>query len=298
GLHAAHEENDPEGNPAGIVHRDVSPSNILVSRAGVAKVIDFGIAKAVNRGSEETRTGLMKGKLRYMAPEQATRGDVDRRADVWSMGAVIYGLMNGAPPFEESGDIQIIARLVKGVGPEPLSANVPTVVRAIVEKAMSIDRESRYGSTLELAHALEAVMISTAATATAGDVAAFCAAEHARDAGDAIPSSRPPEAKAELAAVVPEPRRRWQRGALMVAALSLGAVGAFVLLRGDAPRTDAKPDAAPATEAPLPPPVTTPTAAATPEPPVLPPSSTSTSSSAAPVIRPPIRTRPKPRQKR
>jgi len=184
GLHAAHEQRDPDGNPAGIVHRDVSPQNILVSRAGVAKVIDFGIAKAVNRASEETRTGLMKGKLRYMAPEQATRGEIDRRADVWSMGAVFYGLMNGGPPFEVNGDVQIIARLVKGIGPEPLKGDVPAVVRTIIAKAMKIDRNERYASTLEMAKALEAVMISTAATTSQEEVGAFCVT-NARDAGDA-----------------------------------------------------------------------------------------------------------------
>ena len=103
----------------------------------MAKVIDFGIAKALNRGTEETRAGLLKGKLRYMSPEQANRGKIDRRADVWSMGAVLYCLMNGAPPYGESGDVQIIARLVKGIGPEALPASVPAVVRGIVEKAMA-----------------------------------------------------------------------------------------------------------------------------------------------------------------
>src|SRR5579884_1508717 len=84
GLHAAHEHRDAGGEPLGIVHRDVSPQNVLVSTAGAVKVIDFGIAKAQNRKQGETRTGVVKGKVQYMAPEQVNKGrTVDRRADVW-----------------------------------------------------------------------------------------------------------------------------------------------------------------------------------------------------------------------
>jgi eukaryotic-like serine/threonine-protein kinase len=258
-------------------------------------VIDFGIAKAVNRGSEETRTGLLKGKLRYMAPEQATRGDIDRRADVWSMGAVFYGLMNGAPPFEESGDVQIIARLVRGIGPEPLSASVPAVVRAIIEKAMSVDREERYASTLEMAAALEAVMLSTAATASADDVAAFCHA-NAREAGDALPSSRPAERKVEPAPVVSTERRPSGRAAIIAGGtIALGAACAFLLLRTGATAAPMPKAPLPKEDAPLPSAVTSPT---TSDASAVAPPSVSTASLPAPVNRSPFRPRQKPRQKR
>ena len=149
------------------------------------------------------------------------------------MGAVLYCLMKGAPPYAESGDVQILASLVKGVGPEPLSANVPTVVRGIVEKAMSFEPDGRYASTLEMAQALEAVMISTATTTTPEDVGAFCVA-NARRAGESAQKSVPTEPKPEPPAI-PEPARgtgRRTKIAILGGGLALG-VGAFFLLRGE-----------------------------------------------------------------
>jgi serine/threonine protein kinase len=296
GLHAAHEQTDPDGTFAGIVHRDVSPQNILLGRAGVAKVIDFGIAKAVNRGREETRAGLMKGKLRYMAPEQASRGTIDRRADVWSMGAVLYCLMNGAPPYAESGDVQILACLAKGIGPEPLPASVPAVVRGIVEKAMSFDPDDRYASTLEMAQALEAVMISTATTTTVEDVGVFCVA-NARRAGQPAPISGPTEPKPEPPVIL-EPTggaRRRTKLAILGGGLVLG-VGAFFLLRRDAKDAAVDPPGDAAAEAPsvAPPP---PSASTAPN-----AAHAAHAASADPVKltrpRAPVHNRPKPRQKR
>ena len=86
GLHAAHELSDSHGENLGVVHRDVSPQNILVTAAGAVKVIDFGVAKARNRRAGETAEGVVKGKVRYMAPEQVKNENVDRRADIWAIG--------------------------------------------------------------------------------------------------------------------------------------------------------------------------------------------------------------------
>ena len=97
GLHAAHEIDDV-GRPLNVVHRDVSPQNIMITEGGAVKVIDFGIAKAVGRASEQTRAGLIKGKLAYLAPEQAVGGEADRRADVWAIGATLYHIFAGHPP--------------------------------------------------------------------------------------------------------------------------------------------------------------------------------------------------------
>src|SRR5262249_54070569 len=93
GLHAAHELADRQGKSLGVVHRDVSPHNILVGSAGSVKVIDFGVAKARDRGAGETRSGIVKGKLRYMAPEQAQGRALDRRADLWALGVCLYELV-------------------------------------------------------------------------------------------------------------------------------------------------------------------------------------------------------------
>ncbi|MGH7281164.1 MAG: serine/threonine protein kinase, partial [Polyangiaceae bacterium] len=100
GLHTAHDLTDKTGRALGVVHRDVSPQNILVSSKGNAKLIDFGIAKALVRLSGETNAGLLKGKIQYMAPEQAMGRPLDRRADVWAAGACLYYLLSGVPPFD------------------------------------------------------------------------------------------------------------------------------------------------------------------------------------------------------
>jgi serine/threonine-protein kinase len=136
GLHAAHELIDADGHPLGVVHRDVSPQNILVSAKGDAKIIDFGIAKARDRISEDTNAGQLKGKVRYMAPEQALGKPLDRGADVWSVGASLYHLLTGRPPFEGENDIQTLYLLVSGRPPAPIE-HVHPAVAAVVQRALS-----------------------------------------------------------------------------------------------------------------------------------------------------------------
>ena len=108
-----------------MVHRDVSPQNILVSTKGVAKVIDFGIAKARDRVSGDTSTGQVKGKVRYMAPEQAMGRTIDRRADVWAIGAILYHMLSGKPPYDGETDVQALMTLTSGLPPVPLPPTVP-----------------------------------------------------------------------------------------------------------------------------------------------------------------------------
>jgi eukaryotic-like serine/threonine-protein kinase len=103
GLHAAHELTDDVGQLLNVVHRDVSPQNVMVTEAGTVKVIDFGVAKATGRASEQTRAGLIKGKLEYLSPEVALGRPADRRADIWAVGAVLYQIFGGHPPFREGG---------------------------------------------------------------------------------------------------------------------------------------------------------------------------------------------------
>lgn len=176
GLHAAHEQKDTDGKPRGVVHRDVSPQNILVSRDGIVKVIDFGIAKALDRATEETRTGFLKGKLKYMAPEQALKLTVDRRADIFSMGAVLYGLLRGAAPHGDAESVHILSAMLQGQGPDPLPDTVPEPVRAVVARAMSFEPEDRYATGVAMAQDLERVMIACGCPATAVETAAFVAA--------------------------------------------------------------------------------------------------------------------------
>lgn len=139
GLHAAHEQTDLQGNPLGIVHRDFSPQNILVGSDGIARLTDFGIAKAASRISH-TRTGMTRGKLAYMAPEQSRGRKLDRRADVWSAGVVAWELVAGRRLFK--GDEAAIARAL-AAEPIPSLAELdpeldPGLARAI---ASALERD-------------------------------------------------------------------------------------------------------------------------------------------------------------
>ncbi|MFT3772351.1 MAG: serine/threonine-protein kinase [Minicystis sp.] len=170
GLHAAHELRDDLGNPLGVVHRDVSPQNILISVAGVTKVIDFGIAKAMDRTSEQTKTGMLKGKAQYAAPEQVRGHDADRRVDIWAIGTILYHYLSGRLPYEGKNELHTLKMLTSGKPPPPLPPQVPPPVAQVVMKALAVEPGQRFQTALDLQRALEAV-ISTPVTTT--DVAAF-----------------------------------------------------------------------------------------------------------------------------
>jgi len=173
GLHAAHELRDRRrGAQLDVVHRDVSPQNILVSSDGVVKVIDFGIAKAQSRIAAETTDGALKGKLVYMAPEQALGRPLDRRADIWSMGAVLYELLAGTPPFKGETEAATFAFITSGLPPQPLPSDVPAPVAEVVFRAIGpLDR--RYSTAAELQRAIEDAMVTNHLATTSADVAAY-----------------------------------------------------------------------------------------------------------------------------
>ncbi|NUP14295.1 MAG: protein kinase [Polyangiaceae bacterium] len=173
GLHAAHELAS-NGAPLGLVHRDVSPQNILVSRDGIAKLIDFGIAKARERLAGDTTTGFIKGKISFMAPEQARAEETDRRADIWAMGAVAFDLVMGRPPFDGQSELGRLAALVAPDPAPPLSDDVPAPLRAVVAKALSKDREARHSTALELKEAIEEALIESELETSPSDVARLC----------------------------------------------------------------------------------------------------------------------------
>src|SRR3954447_2803248 len=121
GLHAAHELTDEDGRALGVVHRDLSPHNILLTADGTAKVADFGVAKALGQLHEATSAGQLKGKIAYMAPEQVTGNQIDRRSDVFSLGCVLYEATTGQRPFRGDGDHQVMHAVLKGEYPAPSS---------------------------------------------------------------------------------------------------------------------------------------------------------------------------------
>ncbi|MFO0590736.1 MAG: serine/threonine-protein kinase [Polyangiaceae bacterium] len=144
GLHHAHELTDYDGSPIGVVHRDASPHNIFVTYDGQTKVVDFGIAKAATRSSE-TRGGVLKGKIAYMAPEQARSDEVDRRADVFAMGLVMWEVLTGSR-LRRGSDLEMLERI--GIDPVPrLSTAVPGCppkLEEIVAKATALAKDDRY----------------------------------------------------------------------------------------------------------------------------------------------------------
>jgi len=158
GLHAAHELTDGKGKLIGLVHRDISPQNILVTFDGVAKVVDFGVAKATALGDGATQAGQLKGKVSYMAPEQVRGEPIDRRADVFAMGIVLYALTTGKHPFRKESEG---ATLFAITAPEPVIAprkfvpDYPQPLQDVLLKALEKDRELRYASASELLKALD-----------------------------------------------------------------------------------------------------------------------------------------------
>lgn len=160
GLHAAHEARDERGRPLFVVHRDVSPRNVLVTNAGSAKLIDFGNAKARGRLQGETVAGAVKGTLRYMAPEQATGGHVDRSTDVWGIGAVLHALIAGAGPYAGGTSAELMQSLRTAGSNPPLDPSIPQALRAVLARALERDPRRRF----QTAHALREALLDAATT--------------------------------------------------------------------------------------------------------------------------------------
>lgn len=159
GLHAAHEAQNERGEPLGIVHRDISPQNVLVGADGVARVLDFGIAKAVHE-QNQTNPGTLKGKYSYMAPEVVTGAAATRQADVFSAGVVLWEVLAGRMLFGGATEHQSLLRIVHGGYPSPREHNpaIPTALETVVAKALEIDPAVRYATALELAVDIERVV--------------------------------------------------------------------------------------------------------------------------------------------
>ncbi len=156
GLHAAHEAVDADGKSLEIVHRDVSPQNILVGVDGLARVLDFGVAKAAAR-SGHTRAGEIKGKLSYMAPEQLLGDDVGREADIYSLGVVLWELVTGRRLFRNEGTGHMMTRIAHSQieSPRTVNPSVSAEIAAVVMKAVAGSPKARYRTALEFAAAIE-----------------------------------------------------------------------------------------------------------------------------------------------
>jgi len=174
GLHAAHELRDESGSPLGIVHRDFTPQNILVGVDGVARLTDFGIAKSA-RGGNATATGVLKGKVRYMSPEQARGRQVDRRCDVWAAGVIAWELLAGRRLHANRGEADTLLAVVSEAPPplERLVPGFPPALGATVASALTLDADRRCPDARRLAERLEAAWTDHAGLARTTDVADF-----------------------------------------------------------------------------------------------------------------------------
>lgn len=160
-LHAAHTYVDDDGKPSPIIHRDVSPHNVLLSRAGHVKLADFGIAKASD-GRVSTEAGVVKGKTSYFAPEVIEGGPADARADIFAAGIVLYLLLTGRHPFMGKSLAQTVDALVHGDVPRvgTLRPDVPVRLQEISRKAMARSVAARYQTAAELQAELEAFILA------------------------------------------------------------------------------------------------------------------------------------------
>jgi serine/threonine-protein kinase len=159
GLHYAHELTDLDGKLVNLVHRDVSPHNVFVTYNGEVKLLDFGIAKAAD-SSQQTRTGVLKGKCSYMAPEQFGGRAVDRRADIFAVGVMLWQVVTGQKLWKGLTDIEIFQHLATGDIPSPLTVkpDAPPELVEICMRALAMDPDARFPTAAALQDAIEAYL--------------------------------------------------------------------------------------------------------------------------------------------
>jgi serine/threonine protein kinase/predicted ATPase len=218
GLDYAHRKTDDFGEPLGIVHRDISPQNVLLSFDGAVKIVDFGIARARDVHEEE---GVVKGKFAYMAPEQARGELVDRRADVYSAGVVLFELATGRPLHAGKGK-EVLEQVKSGAIPRPrdINSDIPEALEEILMRALTFHKDDRYQTGRDLQNALGRFQFDSARETgglfDSGSLAQFIA--HALKPGDRPQTQRPPSSppvpsapersESSRAWPVPEPSQR------------------------------------------------------------------------------------------
>jgi TonB family protein len=216
-LDYAHRRRDAEGRDLHIVHRDVSPQNILISYEGDIKLCDFGIAKAASKVSQ-TESGALKGKIQYMSPEQAWGKPIDRRSDLFSLGSVLYELLTEQKLFHGDSDLTVLENVRKASSEPPSAVNpdVPKALDAVVLRALAKEPEDRYANASDLLRDLEQVLYSYSPAPGSADLAIFLhrlqaeesavAEARAREAARAVPEAEV-EQKPRRAKAAPVARR-------------------------------------------------------------------------------------------
>jgi eukaryotic-like serine/threonine-protein kinase len=277
GLEAVHEQRGEDGRLLGLVHRDVSPQNIIVGIDGVARLTDFGLAKAIYEGAPSTTQGTLKGKLGYMAPEYVSRGRLTSQVDVFALGVVLWEALAGQRLFRGDNEIQTLDRILREL-PPPLASLVPALAPfdPVVAAAVAKDPTDRLPSARAFAEALEQAARSTGAVATAEEVGAYVT----RVVGAELAERR--------ARVGEAARQRSRRVAIARVGWALGlgvpllAAAAVVAVRGRTAPPAVSAEVHPPAAAPLPAPSTPPMETANPSPPAPETSAPPTLASAPP----------------
>ncbi len=203
GLHAAHELTDAAGQPVGLVHRDVSPHNVLVGKDGVARITDFGVARAETRLSS-TRSGEIKGKVPYMAPEQILSEPVDRRADVYAAALVLWEMLAGRRLVAADNHGALLRKIVEGAHAPAREHNpdVPDAIEAVCKQAMSKLAVDRFATAAEFGEALEEAARAAGVRVAPARAVGALTAEHA-PASVAKPLAQPSSVGAAARGVGP-----------------------------------------------------------------------------------------------
>lgn len=181
GLHAAHQLQDEGGATMELVHRDVSPHNLMIARSGAVKLLDFGIAKAQD-SSVHTHTGKIKGKYPYMSPEQCRGDPLDRRTDIFSLGIVFHELVVGVRLFKRSTDLMVLKAITEEPVPNPseLQPGIPSAIGAVIMRSLARDPADRYGTAEEMRRAVRRALQRLEVKGTAKMLAAYLDANFAQ----------------------------------------------------------------------------------------------------------------------
>jgi serine/threonine-protein kinase len=204
GLHAAHELTDDDSRLLNVVHRDVSPHNILVSLEGTVKMTDFGVAKALGQTHQETAAGQVKGKVAYMAPEQIGGINFDRRADVFAMGCVLYETATGVQAFRGGNDPQVMQAVLRGTyePPSSLVKGFPAELAAVIDRALAPEPSARFATAERMRVAIEEWLAKSGGIVTSTQVGSLV-----RQRLGASLDRRREHVKAAMASLQPEGTR-------------------------------------------------------------------------------------------
>ena len=234
GLHHAHELRNFDGTPLNIVHRDVSPHNVFVTYDGAAKILDFGIARMATAVSE-TATGQVKGKLTYMAPEQLLGDELDRRADIFAVGAMLWEASIGKRMWENVSEATLMHRLAAGNIPRPSEHGpIEDTLERVIVKATAADRDHRYRTVEDLQRELDEYLSRSGGRVAMRDVGRVLG-EAFKDEREgnadiirrSVQQSLPPASgELEVEEEPPPPRRRW--GAVLFVLLAALAAGTAI----------------------------------------------------------------------